>query len=43
MGSQVLTQRGDGNGPELNDRLPKEDMGKVRRGLGFQPQETPGI
>ena len=43
MGSQVLTQRGDGNGPELNDRLPKEDMGKVRRALGFQPQETPGI
>ena len=43
MGSQILTQKGDDNGPELNDRLPKEDRGKVRRGLGLEPQETPGI
>lgn len=44
MGSQVTgSQKGDGNGLELNDRLPKEDMRKVRRGLGLEPQETPGI
>lgn len=33
--------KGDDNGPELND-IPK-DMRKVRRGLGLEPQETPGI